>query len=69
ALARDGRADTARLDAVRTGLAGVRRALAEAERLRDGYADRIRAIAEVVELLRETEAEARAVRDEVLAKI
>ncbi|GAA1881625.1 hypothetical protein [Actinomadura bangladeshensis] len=69
ALARDGRADTARLDAVRTGLAGVRRALAEAERLRDGYADRIHAIAGVVELLRETEAEARAVRDEVLAKI
>ncbi|NVI91559.1 hypothetical protein, partial [Actinomadura sp. BRA 177] len=69
ALARDGRADTARLDAVRTGLAGVRRALAEAERLRDGFADRIRGIAAVLELLREAEAEARALRDEVLAKI
>jgi hypothetical protein len=69
ALARDGRADTARLDAVRTGLAGVRRELAEAERLRDGFADRIRGIAAVLELLREAEAEARGLRDEVLAKI
>ncbi len=69
ALARDGRADTARLDAVLTGLAGVRRRLEEAERLRDGFADRIRGISAVLESLREAEAEARAVRDEVLAKI
>ncbi|MFF4234998.1 hypothetical protein ACFYYL_03915 [Actinomadura geliboluensis] len=69
ALARDGRADTARLDAIRTGLAGVRRGLAEAERLRDGFADRIRGVAAAVERLREAEAEARAVRDEVLVKI
>ncbi|MFA1539444.1 hypothetical protein [Actinomadura monticuli] len=68
-LARDGRADTARLDAVLTGLAGVRRRLAEAERLRDGFTDRIRGVAAVLELLREAEAEARGVRDEVLAKI
>lgn len=69
ALARDGRADTARLDAIRTGLAEVRRQLAEAERLRDGFADRIRGVAAVLDLLRRTEAEARRTRDEVLAKI
>ncbi|WUH96873.1 hypothetical protein OHR68_25340 [Spirillospora sp. NBC_00431] len=69
ALARDGRADTGRLDAIRTGLAEVRRGLAEAERLRDGFADRLRGVAAVLERLRETEAEARRVRDEVLAKI
>ncbi|WP_067632066.1 hypothetical protein [Actinomadura latina] len=69
ALARDGRADTGRLDAILTGLAGARRRLAEAERLRDGFAGRIRGIAAVLESLREAEAEARAIRDEVLAKI
>ncbi|WP_433477910.1 hypothetical protein ACQPZP_13235 [Spirillospora sp. CA-142024] len=69
ALARDGLADTARLDAVRTGLAAARRALEEAERLRDGFAGRIRGVAAVLDLLREAEAEARAVRDEVVAKI
>ncbi|MFI0487362.1 hypothetical protein [Actinomadura sp. 9N215] len=69
ALARDGRADTGRLDAIRTGLAEVRRGLAEAERLRDGFADRLRGVAAVLERLRGTEAEARRVRDEVLAKI
>ncbi|TDB86514.1 hypothetical protein E1264_17675 [Actinomadura sp. KC216] len=69
ALARDGRADTGRLDALRAGLAEVRRGLEEAERLRDGFADRVRAVAAVLDRLRETEAEARRVRDEVLAKI
>lgn len=68
-LARDGRADTARLDAILTGLAGVRRRLAEVERLRDGFAGRIRGVGAVLDLLREAEAEARAVRDEVLTKI
>lgn len=69
ALARDGRADTARLDEIRTSLAEVRRGLEEAERLRDGFADRIRGVAAVLDLLREAEADARAARDEVLAKI
>ncbi|RKS74989.1 hypothetical protein BZB76_3515 [Actinomadura pelletieri DSM 43383] len=69
ALARGGRADTAKLDAILTGLAEVRRGLEEAERLRDGFADRIRGVAGVLERLRDTEAEARRVRDEVLAKI
>ncbi|TDD25423.1 hypothetical protein E1287_37285 [Actinomadura sp. KC06] len=69
ALARDGRADTGRLDAIRTGLADVRRGLEEAERLRDGFADRLRAVAAVLDRLRGTEEEARRVRDEVLAKI
>ncbi|TMR00508.1 hypothetical protein ETD83_16700 [Actinomadura soli] len=69
ALARDGRADTGRLDAIRAGLAGVRRGLEEAERLRDGFAGRLRAVAAVLDQLRGTEAEARRVRDEVLAKI
>ncbi|TYK48292.1 hypothetical protein [Actinomadura decatromicini] len=69
ALARDGRADTARLDAVRAGLAEVRRGLAEAERLRDGFAGRLRGIAAVLAELRGTEADARRARDEVLAKI
>ncbi|RFS85720.1 hypothetical protein D0T12_12045 [Actinomadura spongiicola] len=69
ALARDGRADTARLDEIRAGLAEVRRGLEEAERLRDGFADRIRGVAAVLERLRGTEAEARRVRDEALAKI
>ncbi|MFI0409628.1 hypothetical protein [Actinomadura sp. 3N508] len=69
ALARDGRADTGRLDALRTGLAEVRRGLEEAERLRDGFADRVRAVAAVLDQLHATEAEARQVRDEVLAKI
>ncbi|TDD68810.1 hypothetical protein E1293_36635 [Actinomadura darangshiensis] len=69
ALARDGLADTARLDGVRTGLAALRRTLEEAERLRDGFSGRIRGVAGALELLREAEAEARAVRDEVRAKI
>ncbi|MES9541017.1 hypothetical protein [Actinomadura sp. NPDC000600] len=69
ALARDGHADTARLDAVRSGFAEVRRSLEEAERLRDGFAARLRGVAAVLDLLREAEAEARAARDEVLAKI
>ena len=69
ALTRDGRADTGKLDAIRTGLAEVRRGLEEAERLRDGFADRLRGIAAVLELLRGAEADARAARDEVLAKI
>ncbi|TDC87923.1 hypothetical protein [Actinomadura sp. 7K507] len=69
ALAREGRADTGRLDAIRTGLAEVRRGLEEAERVRDGFAGRLRGIAAVLDLLRGTEAEARRVRDEVLAKI
>lgn len=69
ALARDGHADTVRLDAIRSGLAEVRRGLEEAERLREGFAARIRGVAAVLDLLREAEAEARAVRDEVLVKI
>ncbi|TDC57384.1 hypothetical protein E1281_05110 [Actinomadura sp. KC345] len=69
ALARDGRADTGRLDAIRTGLAEVRRGLEEAGRVRDGFADRIRGIAAVLDLLRGAEADARAARDEVLAKV
>lgn len=69
ALARDGRADTARLDAVHAGLAEARRALAEADRLRAGFADRIRGIADVLAQVRAAEAEARRVRAEVLAKI
>lgn len=69
ALARDGLADTARLDAIRSGLAEVRRGLEEAERLRVGFSARIRGAAAVLDLLREAEAEARALRDEVLVKI
>ncbi|MGP4028012.1 hypothetical protein [Actinomadura sp. 3N407] len=69
ALARGDRADTGRLDAIRTGLAGVRRGLEEAERVRDGFADRLRGVADVLDLLRGTEEEARRLRDEVLAKI
>ncbi|NDU74454.1 hypothetical protein GWI34_17710 [Actinomadura sp. DSM 109109] len=69
ALARDGLADTARLDAIRAGLAEVRRGLEEAERLREGFAARIRGVAGVLDALREAEAEARAARDEVLVKI
>ncbi|MEU8797029.1 hypothetical protein [Spirillospora sp. NPDC048819] len=69
ALARGDRADTGRLDVIRTGLAEVRRGLEEAERVRDGFADRLRGVAAVLDLLRGTEAEARRLRDEVLAKI
>ncbi|MFG2086572.1 hypothetical protein [Spirillospora sp. NPDC048824] len=69
ALARGDRADTGRLDTIRTGLAEVRRRLEEAERVRDGFADRLRGVAGVLDLLRRTEAETRRVRDEVLAKI
>ncbi|GAA2136663.1 hypothetical protein [Actinomadura napierensis] len=69
ALADAGRPDTSRLDALRTALAGVRRGLEEAHRLRDGFADRIGGIAAVLEALRAAEAEARRVRGEVLAKI
>ena len=69
ALVRDGHADTTRLDEIRAGLAKVRRGLAEAERLRDGFADRVRGVAAVLETLRGTEADARRARDEVLAKI
>lgn len=69
ALAAGGRADTGRLDAIQAGLAEVRRSLEEAERVRDGFADRLRGVAAVLDRLRETEAEARRVRDEVLAKI
>ncbi|HEY8479554.1 MAG TPA: hypothetical protein VIL71_06955 [Spirillospora sp.] len=69
ALADGDRADTGRLDAIMTGLADVRRDLEEAERIRDGFADRLRAIAAVLDRLREEEAEAGRVRDTVLAKI
>ncbi|WP_344893439.1 hypothetical protein [Actinomadura meridiana] len=69
ALARDGQVDTTRLDEIRTGIAEVRRGLEEAERLRDGFADRIRGVASVLDLLREAEAAARRARHEVLAKI
>ncbi|TDE25101.1 hypothetical protein E1289_27070 [Actinomadura sp. 6K520] len=69
ALADGGRADTGRLDAVHAGLAEVRRGLEQAERVRDGFTDRLRAIAAVLDGLREEEAEARRVRDEVLTKI
>ncbi|MEU9022220.1 hypothetical protein [Actinomadura sp. NPDC048394] len=69
ALAKGGRADTGRLDALRTALADVRRGLEEARRLRDGFADRIAGIATVLDALRGAEAEARRARDEVLAKI
>ncbi|WP_329519902.1 hypothetical protein [Spirillospora sp. NBC_01491] len=69
ALSRDGHADTARLDAAGDDLAGLRRRLEEAARLRDGFAGRVRAIAGTVELVRGTEAAARRVRAEVLVKI
>ncbi|QKG26064.1 hypothetical protein ACTIVE_7717 [Actinomadura verrucosospora] len=69
ALASGGRADTGRLDALRTALADVRRGLEEAHRLRDGFADRIAGLGTVLDELRGTEAEARRVRDEVHAKI
>ncbi|MDL4818885.1 hypothetical protein [Actinomadura opuntiae] len=69
ALANGGRPDTSRLDALRTALADTRRGLEEAHRLRDGFADRIARIAADLDALRAAEAEARRVRDEVLAKI
>ncbi|MVZ99477.1 hypothetical protein F8568_003615 [Actinomadura sp. LD22] len=69
ALASGGRADTGRLDTLRTALADVRRDLEEAQRLREGFADRIAGIASVLDALRAAEAEARRARDEVLAKI
>ncbi|WP_030164230.1 hypothetical protein [Spirillospora albida] len=69
ALARDDRADTSGLDALHAGLVEARRALAEADRLRAGFADRVRGIADVVARVRAAEAEARRVRADVLAKI
>ncbi|WP_131740444.1 hypothetical protein [Actinomadura roseirufa] len=69
ALARDGRADTARLDELHAALVERRRALEEADRLRAGFADRLRGIAVVLDLVREAEAEALAHRAEVLDKI
>ncbi|MFV2176339.1 hypothetical protein ACFHW2_09250 [Actinomadura sp. LOL_016] len=69
ALAPDGRPDTSRLDALRGGLADARRRLEAAATLRDGYAERLRAVARTIGLLRETEAEARRVREAVTAKI
>ncbi|MFD0905937.1 hypothetical protein [Actinomadura sediminis] len=69
ALAPGGRPDTAPLDALRDGFADARRRLESAAALRDGYASRLREIARTVDALRETEAEARRVRDAVAAKI
>ncbi len=69
ALASGGRADTAKLDALLTALARVRHELEEADRLREGFAGRVRGIADVLDLVRAAEAEARAAREEVLAKI
>ncbi|QXJ24916.1 hypothetical protein AGRA3207_006331 [Actinomadura graeca] len=68
-LTSDGRADTARLDALHASLTAVRRGLEEADRLRTGFDDRIRGVADVLERLREAEAEALARRDAVIAKI
>lgn len=68
-LASGGRADTGRLDAIHAGLAEVRRGLERAERLRGEFAGRVDAIAAVLDRLREVEAEARRVREEVLVKI
>ncbi|TDC68161.1 hypothetical protein E1200_12605 [Actinomadura sp. GC306] len=69
ALADGGRADTGRLDAIHTRLAEVRRGLEQAERVRDGFTGRLRAVAAVLDELREEEATARRTREEVLAKI
>ncbi|XRQ03608.1 hypothetical protein ACN3XK_44415 [Actinomadura welshii] len=68
-LAAGGRADTGRLDAIHDGLSEVRRRLERAEAVRDGFAERLRGVAAVLDLLREAEADARRARDEVLAKI
>ncbi|MFC6886786.1 MULTISPECIES: hypothetical protein [Actinomadura] len=69
AFAREGAADTSRLDAAASALAALTRTLDEAVRLREGFAARIRAVRDTVQRLREAEAGARAARDEVLAKI
>ncbi|MBE1534810.1 hypothetical protein [Actinomadura algeriensis] len=69
ALAPGGRPDTARLDALRGGFADARRRLESAALLRDGYAERIRGVVRTLDRLRAAEAEAREVRDTVVAKI
>lgn len=69
ALARGGRADTRRLDDVHAGLRALRTRLEEAGRLRAGFAERIRGIGGVVDLVRGAEAASLAYRDEVLVKI
>ncbi|MEU5878258.1 hypothetical protein [Spirillospora sp. NPDC047279] len=66
---KDGRADASRLRAAGTGLAGVRRRLAEAAAFRDGAEARLRQAALAVDGVREAEAAARRARDEVLVKI
>ncbi|MBT2213741.1 MULTISPECIES: hypothetical protein [Actinomadura] len=69
AMARDGRADTARLDALHAALGGARRRLEDAERLRAGFDERLRALGGLLDEVRAAEAAAAAHRDEVLAKI
>jgi hypothetical protein len=65
----DDRADTRRLEAIRTELAELRRGLAAADRLRSEYDERVRRIEAIAGRVAETMAEARQVRDEVLVKI
>jgi len=59
ALARDGKADTARLEALRSDLAAARRALAEAVRLREDYDRRIGELTSSLEKLEEVVRRAR----------
>ncbi|MCW2883303.1 MAG: hypothetical protein JWL58_165 [Streptosporangiaceae bacterium] len=68
-LARDGRADTRRIDEVRAGLAPFRRGLEEAATIRDEHGERLRRIEVSTGLVEAAEAEARQVRDLVLVKI
>ncbi|GAA2428903.1 hypothetical protein GCM10010191_47620 [Actinomadura vinacea] len=68
-LVRDGRPDTARLDRLRDALEALRRSLAEAERLRDGYEQRLAAVTASIGDVEEAERRAREARTTASLKI
>ncbi|WP_067451202.1 hypothetical protein [Actinomadura macra] len=68
-LVRDGHADTARLDRVRTTLGGLRVELAGVARLRDDYAGLKAQLVASIEHVEETERRARATYEAAIAKI
>ena len=68
-LVKDGTADTSRLDRVRKALEALRGSLAEAERLREGYEQRLAAMTASIEEVEEAERQAREARATATLKI
>ncbi|MEW2357465.1 hypothetical protein [Spirillospora sp. NPDC029432] len=68
-LVRDGRVDTSRLDRCRESMAALRSSLEEAVRLRDGYEERLAAVAASIGEVEEAERRAREARTAATVKI